>query len=48
MIRNKKIIELADEIYLPYLSKGGQLEKLKALYEDRQTNTAVYSHNKFK
>lgn len=48
IIRNKKIIELADNIYIPYLSKGGQLEKLKALYEARQTNAAVYSNNKFK
>jgi len=27
-IRNKKIIELADEVYIPYVSKGGWLEKL--------------------
>lgn len=28
MIRNKKIIELTDEVYIPYATKEGQLEKL--------------------
>ena len=28
MIQNKKIIDLTDEVFIPYLSKGGWLEKM--------------------
>lgn len=38
IIRNKKIIELADEIVIPYVSAGGQLEKLNNLYKNKLSN----------
>ena len=39
LIRNKKIIELADELFLAYVSKGGQIEKLNDLYKNKLSNT---------
>lgn len=35
MKRNKKIIELANKIYIPYVTKDGQLEKLFNQYKNK-------------
>ena len=39
VIRNKKIIELADELFIACVSKGGQIEKLNDLYKNKLNNT---------